>query len=74
MQALLDLGQSSPRTLSAHSMSHDCAALIVRDLLDGNFELTAWQQNFLADVQHHSAFTLPQKKVIYNLAFKLKIL
>jgi len=74
MNLLLDLGQFSPRALSAERMSNECATLIIEDLLFGNFALTRWQEEFIVDVSKQHSFTLPQKKVIYNLAFKFKIL
>lgn len=74
MQALLDLGQSSPRALSPTRMSNDCARLILDDLQLGDFDLTPWQQEFIANVANQPFFTLDQKKVIYNLAFKFHIL
>lgn len=74
MNHLLDLGTDSPRTMSPERMSDECAKLIVRDLVLGDFNTDRWQDEFLYTVQYQSTFTLAQKKVIYNLAHKFKIL
>jgi hypothetical protein len=74
MQPLLDLGQSSPRALSPERMSNECAKLLIEDLLLGDFAFNMWQAEFLSDVGKQSFYTLDQKKVIYNLAHKFRIL
>lgn len=74
MNLLLDLGTDSPRAISPERMTNECAKLILEDLLLGNFDFNRWQTEFIADVAHQTAFTLPQKKVIYQLAFKFRIL
>lgn len=74
MQPLLDLGQTSPRALSPTRMSNECTKLCVENLYLGDFEVTRWQEDFVADMYTKSRFTLDQKKVIYNLARKFHIL
>lgn len=73
-QSLLDLGTSSPRTLSAENMSQDLALELTRQLFLGDFELNAWQTEFVCSCAECKTFSLDQRKVIYNLAFKFRLL
>lgn len=72
--ALLDIDCDSPRVLKPENMSNELAKLLVENLILGDFRMTPWQDDFLGDVQPLTTFTLPQKQVIYNLAFKFHIL
>lgn len=73
-QLLIDLDTDSPVTLSPERMSNDCCRLLVEELYLGTFETTPWQGEFLMDVFPFRTFTLEQKRVVYNLAFKFHIL
>ena len=73
-QSLLDLGTDSPRTLSAKNMSNDLAKELVTSIFLGSFELTAWQTEFICSCADRTTYTLDQKQVIYNLAFKFRLL
>lgn len=60
--------------MSPERMTDECATLIIEDLLLGNFAFNMWQDEFLSSVGKQRTFTLAQKKVIYNLAHKFRIL
>lgn len=74
MQQLIDLGTDSPRAMSPEKMSNECAVLLVHELDQDNFALTCWQYEFIVDMTNKQQFSLDQKKVIYDLAHKFKIL
>jgi hypothetical protein len=74
-QVLLDLGTDSPRTLSPENMSDALACALVQelylmDLPDDN----DWREEFIINNIKRKFFSTPQKKVIYDLAFKYQIL
>lgn len=73
-QSLLDLSTDSPRTLSPENMSQDLALELTRQIFLGDFELNAWQTEFICSCTECTAFSLDQRKVIYNLAFKFRLL
>lgn len=73
-QSLLDLGTTSPRTLSATNMSSALASELLTTISLGDFALTPWQDQFVADTLSLKTFTLGQREVIYNMAFKFRIL
>lgn len=60
--------------MSPEKMSNECAVLLVKELYVGNFNTNIWQLEFLKDTIYHKKFTLAQKKVIYQLAHKFRIL
>lgn len=74
-QLLIDLGTDSPKTLSPESMSNELARELVKtlylmDLPDDN----DWREEWLIKNIKTLYFTLKQKQVVYDLAFKYQLL
>ena len=71
---LLDVHDTSPKTLSPERMSHECAREVVESLFLGDFEVNNWQRDFILDMHTLYHFTLKQRKVIYNLGRKFRLI
>lgn len=73
---LLDVHDTSPKTLSPEAMSQELACELVMCLFLGDFALNKWQEEFINRLyQHrHKTITFPQRRVIYGMAFKFRLL
>lgn len=77
-QLILDIGQDSPKTLSAQSMSDELARELVKtlymmDLPDDNDWREEWLIKQMRTI-NHKFFTLKERQVVYDLAFKYQLL
>ena len=71
---LLDVHDTSPKTLSPARMSHELAHELAETIYLGDFELNTWQRDFILDMHALYHFTYPQRKVIYNLGRKFRLI
>lgn len=73
---LVDLNDKSvsPRALTPASMSHALCRELVETIDIGDFELSDWQTEFIGNNLDRQYFSLEQRKVIYDLARKFRLL
>ncbi len=60
--------------ITAENISHQLCEELVNELDEGDFELNDWQAKFIESNLGHSYFSVKQKAVIYDMAFKFKLL
>lgn len=74
-EMFLDIERSSPVAMDGRRMDNETARILAARLLTMNpFDMSVWENDFVRDVQGRDWYSEKQKRVIYKLAFRFRLL
>lgn len=74
LQTDLSLADRNPLCFSEWDMTDKTCERLLNDLDDGDFNLNTWEEQFLDSALGQTSWSPKQKKVIYDMSRKYKLI